>query len=100
MSGSVSSTCVELLGSAMQTQQVVDHGGLAHTPWAQEQHHRLGGDLSIWRGRDERDRETGREGGGEREGQREREGGRRRERGAEREGGREREIEGEKYFTL
>ena len=41
-------TCVELVGAVLQAQEVIDHGGLAHTPRPQEQHHGLGGDLSIW----------------------------------------------------
>lgn len=31
----------------MHAQEVIDHGGLSYTPGSQEQHHGLGGNLSI-----------------------------------------------------
>lgn len=40
-------TCVEFLRTAMKTQQVVDHGGLANTPGSKEQNHWFRGDLPI-----------------------------------------------------
>jgi len=41
-------TCVKLIGVVMQSQEVIDHGGLSYTPGSKEQHHWLRGNLSIW----------------------------------------------------
>ena len=40
-------TCVELVASVFQANEVVDHGGFANAPWSQEQDHWLGRDLPI-----------------------------------------------------
>lgn len=44
-------TCVELMGSVVQPQKVVNHGGLANAPGSQEEHHWLGSNLSVCRGK-------------------------------------------------
>ena len=40
-------TCIELVASVFQPQEVVYHGGLANAPRPQEEHHGLGGDFTI-----------------------------------------------------
>lgn len=40
-------TCIELVASVFQPEEVVYHGGFADAPRSQEQHHWLGGDFSI-----------------------------------------------------
>lgn len=42
-------TCIELVASVFQPEEVVYHGGLANTPRSQEQHHGLGSNLPICR---------------------------------------------------